>query len=289
LDTVIQSPNEVIAVEAQLLVGAVAYSPRAVTIWEGLRDYFCEAGPSIDYVLYSNYDRLVQALLDRHIDIAWNTNLAWVKVHRRTHGRCRALAMRDVDARFTTVLVARADSGIRRVADLRGRRLALGSADSAQAAILPVHYLGQAGLEPGRDVTLLRFDLDVGKHGDTGASELEVLRALADGRADAGAIGETTWASQVAVGTVDPARLRPVWTSPGYCHCNFTALADLDEDRGRRWTESLLAMSYNEPRWREVMDLEGLKRWVRATPDVLEGYNVLFDAVEQQGLARDWP
>jgi ABC-type phosphate/phosphonate transport system substrate-binding protein len=275
-------------VETPILVGAVAYSPRAVTIWEGLRDYFREAGPPIDYVLFSNYDRQVQALLDRQIDLAWNTNLSWVKVHRRTRGACRALAMRDVDARFTTVLVARADSGIRGLADLRGRRLALGSADSAQAAILPVHYLRQAGLEPGRDVTLLRFDLDVGKHGDTGTSELEVLRALGDGRADAGAVGEATWAHQVAEGRVDAALLRPVWTSPGYCHCNFTALAELPDDRGRRWTDALLAMSYDDPRWREVMDLEGLKRWVRATPEVLDGYGVLFEAVEQQALARNW-
>src|SRR5437660_12795998 len=106
-----------------------------------MRDYFRVAGPPIDYVLFSNYDRQVQALLDRHIDIAWNTNLAWVKVHRRTNGACRALALRDVDAQFTTILVARADCSVESLADLRGKRLALGSADSAQAAILPLHFL----------------------------------------------------------------------------------------------------------------------------------------------------
>src|SRR5436309_10290900 len=113
-----------------ILVGAVAYDPRVVPIWEGMRDYFREAGLPIDYVLFSNYDSQVRALLAKHIDIAWNTNLAWVKVHRRTSGMCRALAMRDVDARFTSVFVARADSAIRSLADLRGKRLALGSADS---------------------------------------------------------------------------------------------------------------------------------------------------------------
>src|SRR5262245_34033366 len=213
-----------------ILVGAVAYDPRVVPIWEGMRDYFREAGPEIDYVLYSNYDRLVRALLDRHVDVAWNTNLAWVKVHRRTGGACRALAMRDVDVAFTTVFVTRTDSGLGSLADVRGRRLALGSADSAQAAILPLHFLRQAGLDPARDCTLLRFDLDVGKHGDTGTSELEVLRALNEGRADAGAIGDTTWARQLAEGKIDPRQVRPIWTSPGYCHCNFTALADFDPE-----------------------------------------------------------
>jgi ABC-type phosphate/phosphonate transport system substrate-binding protein len=271
-----------------VLIGAVAYDPRVVPIWERMRDYFRETGPEIDYVLFSNYDRLVQALLARQIDISWSTNLAWVKIHRRTGGTCRALAMRDVDARFTTVVVARTDRQVESLTDLRGKRLALGSADSAQAAILPVHYLQQAGVEPGRDCELLRLDLDVGKHGDTGTSELEVLRVLREGRADAGALGDTTWIRQLAEGRVDPHQIRPIWTSPGYCHCNFTVLADFPEDLGRAWTSSLLAMRYDDPRWRELMDLEGLKQWVRADPATMEGYRVLFEAVERQGLARNW-
>ncbi len=271
--------------ERTIVVGAVAYDPRVVPIWEVMRDYFREAGPPVDYVLFSNYDRQVEALLARHIDIAWNTNLAWVKVHRRTGGACRALAMRDVDVRFTTALVARADSGIRAPADLRGRRLALGSADSAQAAILPLYWLRKAGLDGPRDCTLLRFDADVGKHGDTGTSELDVLKALADGRADAGMIASATWDHQLQRGLVDAERLRAAWTSPGYCHCNFTVLGDFPEELGRRWTESLLAMRYDDPRWRPLMDLEGLKRWVAADAGILEGYRELFEAVEEQGLA----
>ena len=117
-----------------IVIGAVAYDAKVVPIWEGMRDYFREVGPPIDYVLFSNYDRQVRALLDGAIDIAWNTNLAWVKVHRRTRGACRSLGMRDVDQQFTTVFVARVDSGIRALADIKGKRLALGSADSAQAA-----------------------------------------------------------------------------------------------------------------------------------------------------------
>ncbi len=271
-----------------ILVGAVAYAPRVVPIWEGMRDYFRAVGPEIDYVLFSNYDRQVQALLSKQIDIAWNTNLAWVKVHHRTGGACRALALRDVDVEFTTLFVTRAGSGITSLTDLAGKRVALGSADSGQAAILPVHYLQQAGLEPARDCVLLRFDQDVGKHGDTGTSELDVLRALREGQADAGALAQSTWEQQVGQGKIDTWQFRPFWTSPGYCHCNFTVLGDFPVELGRRWTESLLAMRYEDPRWRELMNLEGLKRWVRADPQILQGYQVLFDAVESQGLSRDW-
>jgi ABC-type phosphate/phosphonate transport system substrate-binding protein len=270
-----------------ILVGAVAYSPNVVPIWEGMRDYFRAVGPAIDYVLFSHYDRQVQALLAGHIDIAWNTNLAWVKVQRCTGGAGRALAMRDADVSFTTTLVAGTE-GIAGPGDLKGKRVALGSADSGQAAILPLHYLHQAGLRPEADCHLLRFDLDVGKHGDTGTSELEVLRAVGEGRADAGFLAEATWARELGRGRVDPRRLRTVWTSPGYCHCNFTALARFPDEQARRWTDALVAMSYDDPRWRPLMDLEGLKRWVRADAAILEGYNVLFEAVQHQDLAAGW-
>lgn len=272
-----------------VLVGAVAYAPQVVPIWDGMRDYFRQVGPAIDYLLFSNYDRQVQALLDRQIDIAWNTNLAWIKVHRATGGACRALAMRDADARFTTVIVARCDSGVSSLADVRGKRLALGSADSVQAAILPRHYIRRANVQPDIDCTLLRFDLDVGKHGDTGTSEQEVLRALREGQADVGALAETTWKRHLAEGRIDAGQIRAIWTSPGYCHCNFTCLADFSANRAERWTEALLSMSYDDPRWRSLMDQEGLKRWVRADETILEGYRVLFEAVEQQGLGENWP
>lgn len=271
-----------------VVIGAVAYDAKVVPIWEGMRDYFREVGPPIDYILFSNYDRQVRALLDGDIDIAWNTNLAWVKVHRHTRGACRSLGMRDVDQQFTTVFVARVESGIRSLADIKGKRLALGSADSAQAAILPIHFLQGAGVEPTRDCTLVRFDLDVGKHGDTGTSELEVLKALRDGRADAGALGDSTWIRQVAEGRIDPSRVRPIWTSPGYCHCNFTALASFPEHLGQRWTDALLRMTYDNPRWRDLMDQEGLKSWRPAEAGAMNGYRVLFDAVERQDLAHGW-
>jgi ABC-type phosphate/phosphonate transport system substrate-binding protein len=271
-----------------ILVGAVAYDARVVPIWEAMRAYFHEAGQPIDYTLYSNYDRQVHALLERHIDIAWNTNLAWVKAQRQTGGTCRALAMRDVDVQYTTTFVARVDTGIASLSDLRGKRLALGSADSAQAAILPLEMLHEAGIDAEQDCALVRFDLDVGKQGDTGTSELEVLRALQEGQADAGALGTPTWFRELAKGHFDQAKIHAIWTSPGYCHCVFTALADFPPEAARQWTDALVAMDYDDKRWRKLMDLEGVKRWVAADPEILKGYGVLFEAVERQGLAQKW-
>lgn len=266
-----------------LIIGSVAYTPNVVTIWEGIRDYFAGSLAEMDFVLFSNYGRQVDALIDGTIDIAWNTNLAWVRTVAQTDGACRALAMRDTDTVFQTVFVARTGSALPGLEALKGSRLALGSQDSAQAAILPVYYLRQAGLGT-EDVALLRINSDVGKHGDTGRSELDALRAVLDDRADAAAIGINTWQ---AIGREElmPGAFEAFWESPTYSHCNFTALPGLSAERSTPWVEHLMAMDWDTPAHRRILEMEGLQRWV---PPQLDGYTSLFEAVREQGISARW-
>jgi phosphonate transport system substrate-binding protein len=77
-------------------------------------------------------------------------------------------------------------------------------------------------------------------------------------------------------GSIDPAVVRVLWTTPGYCHCNFTALPDFDRGRAAAWSAALLAMDYNDPRWRPYMELEGVVRWL---PGRKEGYEVVAAAM----------
>jgi enoyl-CoA hydratase/carnithine racemase len=44
-----------------LVVGAVAYTPNVVPIWEGIREYFRDSPAPMDFVLFSNYGRQVDA------------------------------------------------------------------------------------------------------------------------------------------------------------------------------------------------------------------------------------
>ena len=49
--------------------------------------------------------------------------------------------MRDTDIDFKSVFITKAKNGIKSIQDLKGKKFGLGSADSAQAAILPLKYL----------------------------------------------------------------------------------------------------------------------------------------------------
>jgi ABC-type phosphate/phosphonate transport system substrate-binding protein len=253
-----------------------------------MRGYFHEeAHLPVEVVLFQSYEAQVIALLAQpddalpRIDIAWNTNLAYLQADEWSGHSCRAVAMRDTDLGWMTKIVAVSGGPISTLADLKNRTLALGSRDSGHAAILPVHFLEQQGMREGRDYRTLRFDSDVGKHGDTGTSEVEVVRAILDGRADAGAIGSPFWNTVRNERLVPEGGLREVWSSPAYNHCMFTARPDLDPERERRFADALSAMSYDNPVHRSILDAEGLQRWL---PPHLDGYAALRQAAAQQGF-----
>ena len=271
-------------------VGAVAYNPKVVTIWEGMRRYFQEeAHLPVEVVLFQSYEAQVLALLAKpgeavpRIDIAWNTNLAYLQADEWSGRACRAIAMRDTDLGWMTKIVAVTGGAISALADLKNRTLALGSRDSGHAAILPVHFLQQQGMREGRDYQTLRFNSDVGKHGDTGTSEVEVVRAVLDGRADAGAIGSPFWNTVRNERLVPEGGLREIWSSPTYNHCMFTARPDLNLDQERRFAEALFSMSYDNPVHRLILEAEGLQRWLAPH---LDGYAALRQAATEQGFFR---
>jgi ABC-type phosphate/phosphonate transport system substrate-binding protein len=271
-------------------VGAVAYDPKVVTIWEGMRRYFHEeAHLPVEVVLFQSYEAQVHALLAAsdsrgpRIDIGWNTNLAYLQADVWSDGRCRPIAMRDTDLDWATKIVAVSGGPVATLADLKNRTLALGSRDSGHAAILPVHFLERQGLLERQDYHTLRFNSDVGKHGDTGASEVEVIRAVLDGRADAGAIGSPFWTKVQSEHLVPAGALREIWTSPPYNHCMFTARPDLDPSTAAQFAQALSAMSYDNPTHRAVLEAEGLRRWLEPH---LDGYAALREAAARQGLFK---
>ena len=266
--------------DGSIFVGAVAYHERVVVIWEAFRNYFLAHGVPVDYVLYSNYERLVDALIGGEVDIAWNTNPAYVRARHIIGAGVQILGMRDIDAAFSSIIVTRRGEGIEKPQELAGARLALGSRDSGHAAILPLYFLAREGLNAAEQCSLVRFDTDLGKHGDTGDSELRVVRAVAADEADAGALGGPTWARFRAEALPAASTLEVVWRSPAYFHCNFSALPSFDAKRARRWREALLAMDYEDPAMRHAMDLEGVKRWL---PGDESGYRTLEEAMAQQG------
>jgi phosphonate transport system substrate-binding protein len=260
---------------SRIRVGAVAYSPSVVTVFDDIRRFCRGRDLEVDYVLYSNYDSLVQALVEGDVDIAWNTPLAHAKADLKLGGRSRTLVMRDVDCGFRSVLVVQKESSVKQPDQLKGKTLILGSREAAEATVLPLHYLGKAKV-PIDQVTVLDLDREFDFAGNPCSSPTHVLKALRDGRGSGGIIGERLWNS---LPDDQKAGLEVIWTSPPFSHCVFTGRPDLDADLARRFTDAMLSMTPENPLAAEVLRLEGARCWVKGRR---EGFDDLSDAIKRR-------
>lgn len=267
-----------------LLMGAVAYDPKVVTIWDGFRRWFAEQSFAFDYVLYSNYERQVEDLVGGRIDAAWNSPLAWVRSVRlaRAAGlEVRALTMRDTDCDLTSVIVVRSDAPIASVGDLRGRTVAVGAVDSPQATLIPRLLVTDAGLRPGADVAIRRFDVGVGLHGDHVGGERDAARALAAGEVDAACLIDGNHLVFTNEGTLPVGGTRILAQTGPYDHCNMTVTSAGPAAAIARFDALLRSMRYADPEVRPLLDLEGLHEWV---PGRTSGYALLERAVDETGF-----
>lgn len=266
-----------------LVLGAVAYDPKVVTIWDGFLAFFRERGLPFDFVLYENYERQVEAHLAGHIHVAWNSPLAWIQAEqaaKRLGRTARAVAMRDTDRDLTSLVLVKRDSPIATVAGLHGKKVGVGAADSPQATLIPLLHLAESGVEPGRDAEVVRHDVLVGKHGDHIGGERVAVKALLAGEVDAACVIDGNHALFTQEGTAPPGALRVLAQTAPYDHCNFTVLDGAPEAEVAKFTELLFAMSYEDPAVRRLLDLEGLKAW---KPGRTEGYAILERAVSRFG------
>lgn len=267
-----------------LILGSVAYDPKVITIWEGFKAWFLRHGLAFDYLLYSNYERMVEALFDGHCDIAWNSPLAWLRSQRLAAARgltVRALAMRDTDQDLSSLIVVRADSDIVEVRDLKGKTVAVGAPDSPQATLIPLLHLEHLGLRPHGDFTVQQHDLLGGKHGDHIGGERDAARALMAGRADAACMIDGNHLLFIREGTLPGGATRVLTQTPTYDHCNFTTGPHASGAAVEHFRDLLLAMSVVDPEVRPLFELEGLNAWRDGRTS---GYALLDAAVDGFGF-----
>lgn len=265
-----------------LMIGATAADPkRAVYIWNAIRKYFNEAGLETEYALYSTYDALCAAVLDGHVDIAWNAPMAHAQLMLRSPEACRTLAMRDTDEDVHSLIVARADAAIADLDDLRGRRLALGVDISSELYLLPAAQLAEDGFDITSDCELVELEATEYSNLQMWVDDRTIFGAVMDGRADAGVIFEPWLGYLLRRHELAPDDIVEVWRTRPYCHCAFTSGPSLSDEDSERFVELLVAMDPEEPEIAEMMRMEHLSKWVRATDD---GWSDLVTAVRNADL-----
>lgn len=267
---------------SRFTLGAVAYAPKVITIWEGFKDYFAQKNFDFDYVLFSNYETQVEALFDKTIDAAWNSPLAAIRAERMGQAQNTPVSygpMRDSDQDLTSVLVVKKKSSFLKLADLKNKTIGFGAVDSPQARLIPLDHLRQAGLISGQDYQARLFDVLAGKHGDHIGGERDAAIALMQGEVDAAWMIDSNYQAFSQEGTLSAGDTMILSQTAAYDHCIFTIAPNVDKQTAEKFNEILFSMKWSDPAVRSLLELEGLKEW-RAGRTT--GFSMLSRAVDNE-------
>ena len=248
-------------------------------VFQGLEELFRRRGIDLDWILYSDYDTMVDAFVKGDIDLAWNGPLGYVKIKRLLDRPCRVIAMRDVDIDFVTQFITHSESDILTVEDLLGRRFAFGRRSSEQAGLVPYYVLKQSGLNPDKDLSAVSFYEE--RESRNTSDERDVVERVVSGEFDAGAVSRRTLEVMAEDGSLSGHPVRVFWSSPAYSHCCFTAQRDMEPQLVTQIEAAFLAITGSDEMERKVLEGEGCNSFVAG---VEEGWEIIEDAAVTEGL-----
>jgi phosphonate transport system substrate-binding protein len=213
-----------------------------------------ELGVKVRFTPVVDYAATVEGLAAQKLDLVWYGGFTSVQAVRRTSGTARRLAMRQEDAEFKSVFVARPGSGITGLQSLKGRTFSFGSVSSTSGHLMPRYFLLKNGINPDKDFKQVAY---------SGAHDATALW-VESGRVEAGALNFLTWDKLVQEKKVDTKKVDVFWTTPPYVDYVWTVRADLDRGLQEKITAAFLKLDYNNPEHRRLLDLHRTKKYIRA-------------------------
>jgi phosphonate transport system substrate-binding protein len=218
-----------------------------------LMDAVCQgAAVQCRWVDAATYAEVVEKLGDGSIDIAFLGGVTFARAQAR-HGAI-ALVMRDIDTRFTSVVVVRSADTARSVRDLRGRSFTFGDRNSTSGHVMARQFLTTQGIDPEK------FFSSVGYSG----GHDRILQAVAAGEVDAGCLSASLAYEALASGGPYQGRLRMIWESPVYANYVWTAQRGLPAELRQRLIDAFLDLDNSTAGSRLALDAEFAKGFLPA-------------------------
>ncbi|OKH11318.1 putative selenate ABC transporter substrate-binding protein [[Limnothrix rosea] IAM M-220] len=278
IDTTAPAATETSTEVLPLVTGAIPDQDpeRLQRLYGLLADYLSETLEiPVEYKPVTDYRAAVTAFKVGDLDLVWFGSLTGVQARLQVEG-AQAIAQRDIDAEFHSVLIANVNSGLEELASdeelvqVKGKTLTFGSESSTSGRLMPQYYLEQAG------VSLDDFQGEVGFSG----SHDVTIQLVEAGTYDVGMLSEEVWESRLEAGEVDTNKVKEIWRSPAYFNYHWVISPNVDERYGEGFSEkvqaALLALDIENPEHAEILELFSANKFITTT-------NENYDNIESIG------
>ena len=230
-------------------------------------------GMKVEFTPVSDYPAAVETLVNKNIDMAWLGGFTFVQAQNRSGGKIVPIAQREEDTRFQSVFIAKTSSGIKTLADLKGKQVSFGSQSSTSGHLMPRSFLLQAQIDPDKDFKRVAYS---GAHDATIAS-------VVSGKVEAAALDITVWNKFVKENRVDTKDVDVFYTTPGYFNYNWAVHADMPVALREKVTKALLDIDPATPQGKEILDLNRATRYI---PTKADNYKGIETAARSAGLLK---
>jgi phosphonate transport system substrate-binding protein len=230
-------------------------------------------GMKVEFIPVNDYPAAVEALVNKNVDMVWFGGFTHVQANVRSGGKIIPIAQREEDTKFQSVFISKTNSGIKTLADLKGKQVSFGSASSTSGHLMPRSFLLAANIDPDKDFKRVAYS---GAHDATIAS-------VVSGKVDAAALDITVWSKFVKENKVDTKDVNVFYTTPGYFNYNWSVHADMPAAQREKVTKALLDISPNDALGKEILDLNRATKYL---PTKAENYKGLETAARSAGLLK---
>jgi phosphonate transport system substrate-binding protein len=218
-------------------------------------------GMKVEFTPVSDYPAAVEAMVNKKVDLVWFGGFTFVQASIRSGGKVIPIAQREEDTRFQSVFIAKTDSGIKSLADMKGKQVSFGSQSSTSGHLMPRSFLLQARLDPEKDFKRVAYS---GAHDATIAS-------VVSGKVDAAALDITVWRKFVGENKVDTKAVDVFYTTPPYFNYNWAVHADMPADLRAKVQKALTDLDPATPEGKEILQLNRATRYIPTTADNYKG------------------
>lgn len=230
-----------------------------------------QLGMKVEFTPVSDYPAAVEALVNKKVDLVWFGGFTHVQANLRSGGKIVPIAQREEDTKFQSVFIAKTDSGIKSLADMKGKQVSFGSQSSTSGHLMPRSFLLQANINPEKDFARIAYS---GAHDATIAS-------VVSGKVDAAALDITVWRKFVGENKVDTKAVDVFYTTPGYFNYNWSVHADMPAALREKIKAALIGLNPALPEQAEILKLNRATRYLETRP---ENYKGLETAARSAGL-----
>ena len=181
----------------------------------------------------TSYAGVIEAMGAGRADIGWLNSFSYVIAHQKYGVEVRLVTVRFGLPYYRAEIIAQSASGINSLADLKGKRFAFVDPASTSGYLFPLAGLKKAGYDPAKFFGQTVF---AGSHNN-------VVLAVYQGRADAGAVFEDARASVQKTLPDVMQKLKVIWKSDPIPNDTVSFRKDLPADVKDRVSTALLRFS----------------------------------------------